>query len=173
MQPSEPNHPYSKIISYQMLPNTYIRFHSVSSPFSTTLGTRLLFPSYIRNPKPFVYKKTVKPISGTRLCVPSTSEIHSIQKEWKPILIPTLRFLLFNAYVSNSILLALVSYLPTGLQVLVSFLSFYCFSLQYFRTYLDTEEKTNWRNQANRSGITKTKVETKQLLPKTSVSKYI
>ncbi len=43
------HHPYSKIISYQMLPNTYTRFQSVLKPYSTT--------------------------SGTRLCVPSTSEI--------------------------------------------------------------------------------------------------
>ena len=36
-----PYHPYSKIVSYQMLPNTYTRFQSVSSPYSTTFGTRL------------------------------------------------------------------------------------------------------------------------------------
>ena len=39
-----PYHPYSKIISYQMLPNTYTRFQSVLKPYSTTSGTRLCVP---------------------------------------------------------------------------------------------------------------------------------
>jgi hypothetical protein len=57
-------------------------------------------------------------------------------------------------------------HLPTGLQAPVSFLSFYCFSLQYFRTYLDTEEKTNWRNQVNGSGIAEIKAKTKECFQK-------
>lgn len=39
------HHPYSKIVSYQMLPNTYLRFQTVPSSSSTTFGTRLCFPS--------------------------------------------------------------------------------------------------------------------------------
>ena len=82
------HHPYSKIISYQMLPNTYIRFHLVSSPSSTTLGTKLCFQILHPNSS---HTKRGASLAPLNFCV--------------------------NAYVSNSILLVLVSHLLTGLQV--------------------------------------------------------
>lgn len=43
MQPLEPITRIRK--SYQMLPNTYKRFQSVLKPYSATSGTRLCVPS--------------------------------------------------------------------------------------------------------------------------------
>ena len=137
-----------------MLSNPYIRFLLIQVPKVVSKSTFYNF----RN-------KTLFPFA-------SEIQIHRIQKERKPILIPTLRSLLFNAYVSNSILHVHAQHLLTGLQVPVPLLSFFLlFSLQYSKPYLDTKEKIDQRNRANGSEIVEIKAKTKQLLPKTSVSK--